>query len=610
MVKQRLIESFSVSKKDIKPIILNESNKKIIHEGKEFDATFAYRFPQWVLDKKNLNGRIYITKLAQKIVKENKVTFGLCNHPSEESDQPDGDVKDIWAVEKDPVIENGILWFSVYLVGDLGKKLVKDILDVGAGIPLSSSGYGEVNRDGTVDVESYDLERYSDFVLNPSYKVYGFADYTENSPVRESVDPNSLSVGNKIKFDETSWFIEKIDGPDHIEVRKANQDSIYKIISAKEIQEVMTEQKIKENSENYTMGYNDYKPNTKPIKPNDKDYMEGWNKAENDFHPNWKDEYLESIDKDKKQEGKSMNKKFSVEEKSFRLNVKNLIKEADSKEDLQEKLESYNEILTWFGEEFTATDLQEDVTKKIDSIKQQMIEFARKGQKTDSLEEQKTKLEKALSEIHSVNKKMSEKYALAAEMLDNLKTFSIKMKELYENQKARANGMVTASHYKEALDAVDILKAKIKEARSIIKKLKEENDEKQKELDKKEEAEEEERKMEEMTSLQKKVQQYFLKEEEEKKVADEEEKKKEEEEKETKKKAEESINIRKYQRDIENYYDRLVEKEPGYKEFKDQILECKTLIEAQKFVMKVKDMIYTPIPRSDTHEFKKRISLD
>lgn len=597
MARQRLVESYSVKKSDLKPIKLNESNNKMLYEAKEYTAVEAYKFPQWVLDVKNKNGRVYSTELAKKVVKENIISFGLMDHPSEKAEQEEGSTKDIWCIEKDPVIEDGILWFSVFLVGEYGKGLVKDILDLGEGIPLSSSGYGEVDRSGNVDVDTYSIERYADFVLSPSFSIYGFKDYTENNPVRESVDPSALSIGSKIKYDDTYWKIEKIDGPDSIQVRKSNEDSIFKIISAKEIQEVMNEKKINEDNTSKCPICGD------PVSLTGGNYKSlGGAYVHNECF-----EKESNTDK-KQQEGKSM-KTYSVEEKSFRLNIKNLIKEAESKQDLEEKLASYNEILTWFGEEFKAPDLQDEVSKKVEDINLKIKEFAKKGQRTDSLEETTRKLKTALSEVNSFNKKLSEKYEIAAEMLDNLKTCYIKTRELYENQKAKANGMVSATQYKEALDAVDTLKGKIKEARQIIKTLKEENEETKKELDalKKEEAEED--KMEDLKAAQKKAQEAFQAEKDAEDKAKQEEAEEAQKAEDEKKKAEESFNFHPEKPMIEDYYNDLSGYNPGYAQFKEEILGCKTLFEAQKYVIKIKEMVEGVRFPTQNDEFEHSLKL-
>jgi|GEM_PF-6734222 len=71
-----------------------------------------------------------------------------------------------------------------YLFGRNG-QLIKDALDAGGSIGLSTVGFGDFLSDGiTVDPNSYELERVGDFVLTPSAGVYGTADHQK--PMDES----------------------------------------------------------------------------------------------------------------------------------------------------------------------------------------------------------------------------------------------------------------------------------------------------------------------------------------------------------------------------------------------------------------------------------------
>ncbi len=114
MAKIKLTENYNVSLNEAKQIPLNESNRRFKIQEEEYSANMAFEFPMWKLDSKNLNNRIYSTELAQKVVDQKKVTYGLCDHPSEESEQPEGSVKDVWAIEQNPHIKEGILFFDVF----------------------------------------------------------------------------------------------------------------------------------------------------------------------------------------------------------------------------------------------------------------------------------------------------------------------------------------------------------------------------------------------------------------------------------------------------------------------------------------------------------------
>jgi len=102
---------------------------------------------------------------------KNLVTVSLVNHPED-----DGDPARIWAVMKNAGYNKDRTFGMVdcYIINnDLGKTAI-GVLAAGGDIGLSSSGLGDFEVDGvTVDSNSCELERWADWVLNPSYSVFG-----------------------------------------------------------------------------------------------------------------------------------------------------------------------------------------------------------------------------------------------------------------------------------------------------------------------------------------------------------------------------------------------------------------------------------------------------
>lgn len=138
---------------------MNPSNTKVVFE----------QVKVWELDVRNFNGRIYPTALAQRIVEEAKVTLSLDNHPHNELDIG---FKDVRAITKNPQIQDGFLVVDVHFVDELYANRLEAILELGGKIGVSSFGYGTLDSDNVVEVETYELVRYLDFVINPSNQIY------------------------------------------------------------------------------------------------------------------------------------------------------------------------------------------------------------------------------------------------------------------------------------------------------------------------------------------------------------------------------------------------------------------------------------------------------
>ena len=143
------------------------SLSKVMNEGSDTHVNH-WTAPVWQLDKLNLNGRLYSTKLAQRIVAEAAKT-GVCDghYPSEHAEYDN-----FKAIAKNPRIENAQLWVDIYFVDKAYQNKIADLAENGLAIGVSSVGYGETDVDGVVNADTYRLVRYLDFVTAPAGEVY------------------------------------------------------------------------------------------------------------------------------------------------------------------------------------------------------------------------------------------------------------------------------------------------------------------------------------------------------------------------------------------------------------------------------------------------------
>jgi hypothetical protein len=167
------VKGFNMEKKLlIENILLENINKTSLQESVEGTITNVVVFKDvkiWRLDSENLNGRIYPTALAERIVSEGRITFGYDNHPQDEFLMS---FKDVKAIEKNPKIKEGFLVVDLHFVDTAFANKLETIIELGGKVGVSSVGYGILDENNVIDVNSYELVRYADTVINPSYQVY------------------------------------------------------------------------------------------------------------------------------------------------------------------------------------------------------------------------------------------------------------------------------------------------------------------------------------------------------------------------------------------------------------------------------------------------------
>jgi hypothetical protein len=496
MAKQHLIENFSKDWGEplqLHKLALNESANLVEANGKKYSVKEGYEVPVWRLGKKNLNNRIYTESLAKKVVKESKdlVTSCLADHPTQE-----GSVKDILAVAKNPHIREGILYVDSYIVDEaFGKKLNK-MHEAGYGLGVSSSCYGELNEStGEVIEEGFEVERFFDFVISPSYEVY----VTEDCKITESTNEKLT-----IKTEETLPMSDKFT---------------------------------------------------------------------------------------------------KLTEKTLRLNLEKMVLEAEQKASLQDKVKALNEVLSYTDEDFLS-DMKTSISEKITSLNEEVIKLAEKGLTADKLTEdiatketEKTEIQESYNKLLAEKEDLQKKFDLATTLLDETKAYANNAVDVIEQLKAESGSKFTAQEYLEALESreasekvlnekistlskslteatekISTLREKVKTLRSMKDTLTEKLDKARDKIIEMEVLEPEDDLVEddgfdyESSDMPSNVGLDVIPEGDE-------------------------LELDLDNDEVEDYYDDLVDEDPRFESVKKEILRCKTLIEAQRTAMRLRDLI-------------------
>jgi hypothetical protein len=195
MAKQRLVENILVPAKLIEK--LDIPLKEAVVGDKSYPILAVYRFPFTRPGQKNLNNRIYPYELWDRVFQQNLITPSLVNHPED-----DGDPARIWAVMKNGGYNQdrtlGLVDCCI-IDNEFGKTAI-GVLAAGAGIGLSSSGLGDFGADGiTVSPDTFELERWADWVCQPSYSVFGTLDDKKESTASVKPDVKVIEEGKQMK---------------------------------------------------------------------------------------------------------------------------------------------------------------------------------------------------------------------------------------------------------------------------------------------------------------------------------------------------------------------------------------------------------------------------
>jgi hypothetical protein len=197
MAKQKLIENVLVPSSRI--IKLDIPLTEAAVEGTQYKALAVYRFPFTRPGQKNSNGRIYPYRLWDRVFQlfRDRPTVSLCNHPED-----DGDPARIWAVLRNPGYsgDRTLGMVDCYILDNELGRTANGVLTAGGDLGLSSSGFGDFEADGvTVDADTFELERFFDWVLNPSYSVFGTLDDKKESVESPKDNIKLLEEGKRMK---------------------------------------------------------------------------------------------------------------------------------------------------------------------------------------------------------------------------------------------------------------------------------------------------------------------------------------------------------------------------------------------------------------------------
>lgn len=151
----------------------------------------------------NLNNRVYTRELWENVINNQQHAWkgrcGLADHPQGDASPSFKDQGILWLDGEidDNVLdeETGLPYVFGYgvFVGPYG-KMAEEILDYGGGVGFSSSGYGDyVGQSNIVDAGTFEIERFADMVTDPSQGVFGYA---EN--VVENIEPKNTTKSTQV----------------------------------------------------------------------------------------------------------------------------------------------------------------------------------------------------------------------------------------------------------------------------------------------------------------------------------------------------------------------------------------------------------------------------
>lgn len=232
-MKQKLIENVLVPAKMFEKV--NSSVKEAVVGDKTFKALAVYRFPFTRPGQENLNGRVYPYELWDKVFERSPVTLSLVDHPEEGA----GDPARVWAVLRNPGYnaDKSLAYIDCYIIDNENGRTAYGVIQAGGTLGLSSSGYGEFEADEkTIRADTFELERYCDWVMEPSYNVFGsILDVKEgdatNKNSKASVQELTASAGSNKKEEIKSMTLrEKREF-------EASMKRIYEDIKDKDVRE-------------------------------------------------------------------------------------------------------------------------------------------------------------------------------------------------------------------------------------------------------------------------------------------------------------------------------------------------------------------------------------
>lgn len=163
------------------PLKQEIKEEKVIIEGKEVNTKKHYTFMVWAKDIKprdfsgrNGNGRNY-SDVIDYVVKENRPTISLTNHPENEVDmgKVNGVAKNVRMIDNWMCVD----WYPADC--EDGRRF-SSVFDLGGNLCVSSSVLGELDDEGYVILnENFEVERLMDIVDCPSNGIYHYSNKIE-----------------------------------------------------------------------------------------------------------------------------------------------------------------------------------------------------------------------------------------------------------------------------------------------------------------------------------------------------------------------------------------------------------------------------------------------
>lgn len=461
---KRLVENFSINRKDVQELPIVERTLVEAADGKKYETKRKYRVDVSRFTE-NLNNRIYNRNLWENVINKQKHiwegSFALADHPEDE-----GSFKDVMGVWSNLHVNENTetVKADITFVGPYGAK-AQEILEAGGKIGFSSSGFGDLKEDGkTVDESTYQIERIADCVLNPSQKVYGslqdeIKDSVEVKPTNsisekeEKKEHVKMSANKQSKFEERrfretieSYFSnlsESTHSPDAKLSELQELLSYFDESSPKDLREKIeteianTEKEIKEavtkvhalketfgtnNPEEFKEGFSKLAVETQLYERQ----VEDWKRIAETLQTTIKElkeelsarptieeynEVVEALDKTKK----SYNKKLTSALNSIKNKDKNLNENAKIYQEMFKELqEAYTKLQ---AQTKKATSLQENVKElqsEITSLKEfnvdQMVEYQKRMKELTALPAVKHTHQKEMFKNYNENSKVKAYY--------------------------------------------------------------------------------------------------------------------------------------------------------------------------------------------------------
>lgn len=288
-------------------------------------------------------------------------------------------------------------------------------------------------------------------------------------------------------------------------------------------------------------------------------------------------------------------------EKNMRLNLNTILEHAENKTTITEKLAAFDEALTYTSEDFLP-DVRSQILEKIEAIKKDSLMLAEQAkelpvlqEKVSTSEAEKTSIQEKYSILEKEKNELNEKYELATKLLDETKEYAQKAESLLELANAEKGSRFTADEYhslllkyEEVSDNYEKLLVEKEELDTKLSKIVKSYENKLNNLES-----EKEQLTEALADYTKDVEDGLMNEQ-----VPEENNDYMMSDGETFDYSEygqgvddvdSDLDI--YDSEVEDYYESLLDENPNYKVIKEDILKCKTLMEAQRTALRLSNLV-------------------